>query len=383
MQAATDTTTVLLAGDVMTGRGIDQAMAHHAPPALHEAVVHDARDYLKLAERAHGPIPAPVPGRYLWGDALADIDRMAPDAFVANLETAITVGGEPWPDKGVHYRMHPANAGCLKPAHLSACALANNHTLDWGPDGLADTLRALARAGVPGVGAGADIAQATTPLVLPLGAQRRLLVAAWAAPDCGVPEGWAAAPGKPGIALLENLSNRGLQQIADALQGQRREGDLVMLSIHWGPNQVEAVSPLHRRFAHELIDRDIVDLVHGHSAHHPLPFDIHRGKLVLYGCGDLINDYEGIPSRGGIAPDLACLFAATLSQGSGRLIRLQIMPLQRRGFRLVRASPGARAAIRHALQLKGNGHGRQLLWRSDGHWVIDSGAASAPGKGLA
>lgn len=378
MQAATDTTTVLLAGDLMTGRGIDQAMAHPVSPELYEPGVRDARDYLRLAERANGPIPSPVSGRYLWGDALAEVARIAPDASVANLETAVTADGEPWPRKGIHYRMHPDNIACLRSAGLSACALANNHALDWGPAGLLDTQRALARAGVRSAGAGATPEQAHAPAVVPLGSRNRLLVASWAAPDCGVPDGWGAAAGRAGIALLENLSGRGLQQIAEAVERQRREGDLVLLSIHWGANWVGEVPPLHRRFAHELIDRDIVDVVHGHSAHHPLPFELHRGKLILYGCGDLINDYEGIAPRPGFAQDLACLYAATLSLGSGRLVRLQIVPLQRRAFRLVRADASARAAIRQALQLKGNGFSRQVLWRTDGHWVIERAPDERP-----
>lgn len=148
MQAAADTTTLLLTGDVMVGRGIDQVLAHPAAPELYEASVRDARDYVRLAERAVGPIPAPVSGRYLWGEALQEIDHVAPDATIINLETAVTAAGRPWPGKAVHYRMHPANLGCLKAGNVHACALANNHTLDWSPEGLADTLRALGQAGV-------------------------------------------------------------------------------------------------------------------------------------------------------------------------------------------------------------------------------------------
>lgn len=115
-----------------------------------------------------------------------------------------------------------------------------------------------------------------------------------------------------------------------------------------------------------------MDVVHGHSAHHPLPFELHRGKLILYGCGDLINDYEGIGSHHAYPTDLACLYFPTLSQGSGRLVRLRIVPLQRRAFRLVRADPAARAAIRHGLRLKQNGFARQVQWRPNGHWVIEA-----------
>lgn len=376
MQAATDTTTLLLAGDVMTGRGIDQVLAHPCSPELYESWVRDARDYVRMAEQVNGPIPAPVSGRYLWGDALQEMERVGPDACIFNLESAVTACGEPWPHKAIHYRMHPGNIGCLRPANVNACALANNHVLDWGCDGLADTLRTLAKGGVRAAGAGMDLAHACAPTVLPLNASRQLLVFSWAAPDCGVPGGWNATPRKPGIALLQDLAEAGLRQIGNAVDGHRREGDLVLLSIHWGANQVEAVPQAHRRFAHELMDRDIADLVHGHSAHHPLPFELHHGKLILYGCGDLINDYEGIEPHGQYAPDLACLYFATLSQGSGRLVRLRITPLQRRAFRLVRASPAARASIRHALRLKENGFARQVQWRPDGHWVIEAAAGA-------
>lgn len=373
MQAATHTSTLLLVGDVMVGRGIDQVLAHPAPSDLYEAAVRDARDYVRLAERICGPIRAPVSGRYLWGDALQEIEHVAPDACVINLETAVTAAGHPWPGKGIHYRVHPANLGCLAAAGVPACALANNHTLDWGQQGLADTLRSLAKAGLRTAGAGKDLAQARAPAVLSLGVGQRLLVFSWAAPDCGVPPGWAASAQGAGIALLPDLAAAGLQQVAQAVEEQRREGDLVLLSIHWGANWVDAVPPLHRRFAHELIDRDIVDVVHGHSAHHPLPFELHRGKLILYGCGDLINDYEGIEPPSSHPQDVGCLYFVTLSQGSGRLVRLRIVPMQRRAFRLIRADPAARAAIRHALGLKENGFARQVQWRRNGHWVIEPG----------
>lgn len=159
------TATLLLAGDVMTGRGIDQVLEHPGSPALYEGWVRDARDYVRLAEQANGPIPAPVADGYLWGDALAAIARIAPDAHVVNLETAVTAGGTPWPGKGIHYRMHPANTGCLTVAGVDACTLANNHVLDWGALGLADTLHALKQAGVHCCGAGLDGAQARAPAV--------------------------------------------------------------------------------------------------------------------------------------------------------------------------------------------------------------------------
>ena len=136
---------IFLCGDVMTGRGIDQALPHPVNPNLYEPYVRDAREYVALAEKANGPIPRPLSFDYIWGNALPELERAEVDLRIANLETAVTSAETPWPEKGIHYRMHPQNIGCLTAAQISACALANNHVLDWGYDGLSETLKTLRR----------------------------------------------------------------------------------------------------------------------------------------------------------------------------------------------------------------------------------------------
>jgi poly-gamma-glutamate synthesis protein (capsule biosynthesis protein) len=76
---------------------------------------------------------------YVWGDALDVMDRQAPDLRLINLETAVTTHDEPLP-KGINYRMHPANLPVLDAAGVEGCMLANNHVLDWGVEGLLETL---------------------------------------------------------------------------------------------------------------------------------------------------------------------------------------------------------------------------------------------------
>jgi poly-gamma-glutamate synthesis protein (capsule biosynthesis protein) len=151
-----DVLTILLCGDVMTGRGIDQILPHPVDPGLREASVDDARTYVALAEKVNGPIPRPVDFSWPWGDALPVVEELAPDVRLINLETSITADGQFAAGKAVHYRMSPDNIGCLTVARPDVCALANNHVLDFGPGGLGDTLDALAAAGLCGVGAGRD-----------------------------------------------------------------------------------------------------------------------------------------------------------------------------------------------------------------------------------
>ena len=130
--------TIFLCGDVMTGRGIDQILPHPSPPRIYEACVTDARTYVQLAEEVNGPIPRPVEFSYIWGDALAELRQAAPDARIINLETSVTRSEQAWP-KGINYRMHPDNIGCLTVAGIDVCVLANNHVLDYGYSGLIET----------------------------------------------------------------------------------------------------------------------------------------------------------------------------------------------------------------------------------------------------
>ncbi len=323
--------TLLLGGDVMNGRGIDQVLAHPGDPALHEEFVKDARDYVRLAEQSSGPIPRRVAADYLWGDALTELRRA--DLRIVNLETAVTRAGQAWPGKGIHYRMHPGNVDCLVAAGLDACVLANNHVLDWGREGLIETLATLRAAGLRTAGAGTGEAQAWATVSLEFGGGRRLLLLACATASSGVPAEWAAGAARPGVALLPDLSESTAQRVADHLARQRRRGDLAMLSIHWGGNWGLDLPDAHRRFAHALIEQGAVDVVHGHSSHHPLPLEVHRGRLVVYGCGDLLNDYEGIAPRGPLRSDVGCLYRVSLAD-DGALHSVEILPMRLRRFRL-------------------------------------------------
>ncbi len=182
---------LFLAGDVMTGRGIDQVLPHHVDPELHEPWVGSALEYVALAEAANGPIPRPVDFDYIWGDGLARLKQAAPHARIVNLETAVTTS-DAWLPKGINYRMHPGNVPVLTAAGIHCAVLANNHVLDWGETGLLETLDVLHRAGIATAGAGADEEAAAAPAVLPLDGGGRVLVFACGTGSSGVPRDWDA-----------------------------------------------------------------------------------------------------------------------------------------------------------------------------------------------
>ncbi len=328
---------LFLCGDVMTGRGIDQVLPCPVDPVLYESYVRDARDYVRLAERGSGPIPLPVDFEYVWGDALAELERAATDVRIVNLETSITTSEAHWADKPVLYRMHPGNIGCLSAARIDCCCLANNHVLDWGYLGLEETLRTLDAAGIAHAGAGLDAAQAAAPAVLDVPGKGRVLVFALGSTSSGIPRTWQATAHSRGVNLLPDLSEETAGQVAGQVRAVRRPGDVAVVSIHWGGNWGYDVPDEQVRFAHRLIEEG-VDIVHGHSSHHVKAMEVYRGRLVLYGCGDFLTDYEGIGGHEAFRGDLALMYLVRLDASDGRLVEVRLVPLQSRRFRLTRVS---------------------------------------------
>jgi poly-gamma-glutamate capsule biosynthesis protein CapA/YwtB (metallophosphatase superfamily) len=328
---------IFLCGDVMTGRGIDQALPHPIDPNLFEPYVRDAREYVALAEKANGPIPRPLSFDYIWGDALRELERAEVDLRIANLETAVTSAETPWPEKGIHYRMHPQNIGCLRSAKISACALANNHLLDWGYAGLSETLKTLHAAGIASAGAGNDSEEAMQPAVLNTPGNGRLLLFSFGSRTSGIPQDWSATSISPGVNLLDDLSEATVARLADQMRVHQRTGDLIIASIHWGRNWGYEIPRDQITFAHRLIEEGVA-IVHGHSSHHVKAIEIFKERLLLYGCGDFLTDYEGISGYEMFRGDLALMYLIELDSCSGELIAARLVPMRMRRFRLERAS---------------------------------------------
>jgi poly-gamma-glutamate capsule biosynthesis protein CapA/YwtB (metallophosphatase superfamily) len=343
--------TLCLFGDVMTGRGIDQVLPHPSQPRIYESYMDDARGYVRLAEKANGPIPAPVDFSYVWGAALQEMHERRADLRIINLETSVTTSEQAFP-KGINYRMHPRNVGCLSAFGLDCCVLANNHVLDFGEAGLLETLDTLHRSGLRTAGAGRTLEQARAPAVMRIDAETRVLVYAFGTGSSGVPPSWAAQAGRPGVALLSELSARSVGEIARGIARERRPSDLVVVSIHWGGNWGYQIPAEQRQFAHALIEDASVDVVHGYSSHHAKGIEVHRGRPILYGCGDFLNDYEGISGHESYRDDLPVMYVAQMTSAH-ELARLELVPFQIKKFSLQRAGVNDRAWLQVVLSREG------------------------------
>lgn len=267
-------------GDVMLGRLIDQLLPTHVH--CPEEAEHIANFVAANPSLKNYGFASP------WGNTLPLFHSS--HLNLINLETSVTTHPKPWPDKVFNYRMHPANIACLKEARVDYASLANNHTLDFSEQGLIDTVRTLRGAGVPFAGAGESREEACQPAVLELqdgGEKYRVHV--YSASDH--PHEWATVPNFHLIDYLPATRHRLKQMMTSSAV----KPDLTIFSVHWGPNYSWDPAGEIRSLARFLIDECSVDLIHGHSSHHIQGVEVYKGKLIIYGCGDFVDDYAVSP----------------------------------------------------------------------------------------
>jgi poly-gamma-glutamate capsule biosynthesis protein CapA/YwtB (metallophosphatase superfamily) len=361
--------TMFLCGDVMLGRGVDQILPHPGDPRLREGYVRDAREYVELAQAASGSIPSPIDFHWPWGDALTVLGEEAPDVRVVNLETAVTRSSDFEAGKAVHYRMSPENLPSLAAGEPDICALANNHVLDFGVRGLEETLKELSGAGLRAAGAGLDAARAQRPAVIDVPGRARIVLRSLGTASSGIPRTWAARRDRPGVDRLPDLTTRSADVVARSMGSVKRAGDVVVVSIHWGSNWGYDVAADQVRFAHRLVEGG-VDVVHGHSSHHPRPVEVYRGRLILYGCGDFIDDYEGISGHEKYRDDLRLMYFPTVDLATGTLIAMRMVPLQSRRMRLQHASEPDTRWMQEVLQRISAPFGSAVDLKPDGSLAL-------------
>ena len=300
---------LVLIGDVMLGRKVDEALKDHMRP------------------------------EEPWGDVMPLLD--AADLRIINLECAITDNEQPWTrtPKVFHFRAKPSAIETLRTARIDVCSLANNHTLDFEEQGLLDTLEHLDAAGIRYAGAGRNQNEAADPAILTVRVGHTIRVALLAFTDNEPP--FAAGTDRPGTNYLPvSLEPSVLRRVERAVADAREMGvDTIIFSNHWGPNMVQRPQEIFRRFARAVIDRG-VDIYYGHSAHVFQGVEIYRGKPILYDTGDFIDDYAVNPE---LRNDWSFLFRVSVE--GGRFERLGLTPVKLSYARVDLATSGEREAI--------------------------------------
>jgi poly-gamma-glutamate synthesis protein (capsule biosynthesis protein) len=140
----------------------------------------------------------------------------------------------------------------------------------------------------------------------------------------------------------------------------KQQGDIVVASIHWGSNWGYDIPPEQREFAHKLIDEAGVDVIHGHSSHHVKGIEVYKGKVIIYGSGDFLNDYEGIGGFEQFRNDLALMYFVSVDPSNGKLSHLQMTPIQIKNFKANQASRADSQWLRDVLNREGKKFGTRV-----------------------
>jgi len=266
--------------------------------------------------------------------------------------------------------MHPENIDCITAAKVDVCSLANNHILDWGYVGLKETLETLRKAKIRSVGAGMNVNEAESPAMIEIEGKGRVVIFAFGSPTSGVPLNWAASQKGSGINLLRNFSDDTIQRIRKKVQEIKQERGIVVASIHWGGNWGYHVPQEEIDFGHQLIEEAGVDIIHGHSSHHIKGIEVYRDRLILHGCGDFLNDYEGIGGYEYYRGDLGLMYFATMDPSTGKLVQLQMTPTQIRNFKVNRPSREDGLWLANVLGREGKKFGTRVKWDEDNRLTL-------------
>ena len=322
-------------GDLMLARGVDQVLPNPLRNAsLRESCCTHANDYVRLAMKKCAIQRKPTwTAKELLGDLLPALRSREPiDLSVVNLETSVTTNDEFWPRKGVCYRASKENClDVLATLRVDVLTLANNHTLDFGIKGLIDTLDAIDSASR--VGAGRNDLQAFEPKIVADTAVFGLCLE-----NSGVPVSWQARRNAAGLALI--LDEHDLNRVAREIE--RTDVPIKIVSLHAGGNWGYSIEPETRMVCRRLIDAG-AHFVHGHSSHHARSAELYKRRLILFGCGELLNDYEGIGDHAGFPSktynaDLRYAYFPTLND-TGEFTEMKIdVFTQANCFRLERAT---------------------------------------------
>ncbi len=212
------------------------------------------------------------------------------DILFGNLETSIATSGTQLPGKVIWFRAEPEVTEGLKEAGFDVLSLANNHILDYDTPALMETIQNLEGAGIGYVGAGENLEQSRRPLVLIKGGTRVGFLAYnefynyfW---SYSYRRTFEATEDTAGTApMKEELIEEDINKLKDLC-------DVIVVSLHWGVEDSNRVTPEQRKLGRRIIDWG-GDIILGHHPHVLQGIEYYKGKPIVYSLGNFIFDQNG------------------------------------------------------------------------------------------
>ncbi|MBP7901305.1 MAG: CapA family protein [Spirochaetes bacterium] len=202
------------------------------------------------------------------------------DLVFANLESSITERGKPVTNKAWVFRTSYFCASYLPSLGLDVVSLSNNHILDYGKDGLTDTIDFLKKNNIAYCGAGMNESEARKPAAISSGKKEILFLSYNDLP----PSYYYAKGSKYGSAEIND------EKIISDILKHKTKDNLVFVSLHWGIEHSTQIKPEQIEQAHKYIDAG-ADGIIGHHPHVPQGVEIYKGKPVFYSLGNAVNGY--------------------------------------------------------------------------------------------
>ncbi|MBU5439246.1 CapA family protein [Tissierella sp. MSJ-40] len=200
---------------------------------------------------------------------------------IGNLETSITTRGTKWPDKQFNFRSHPNNLKAMKEAGIDVVTLANNHTLDFGYEGLLDTLRHLDKYEIQHAGGGKNKKEAIEGTIIERnGLKIGVLSFSRVVPDVR----WYATSKRAGIV---GAYDPHIEEVLNRVKEMKEEADIVILSVHWGIERSTVPRKQEIQLARKAIDAG-ADIIMGHHPHVLQGIEIYKGKPIIYSLGNFV-----------------------------------------------------------------------------------------------
>ena len=274
------------------------------------------------------------------------------DLVVGNLETGITASKKRAEKKGSRnfwFRMDPKYARVLKLNENMFLNIANNHIFDYRKKGMDDTKENLNDVGIRYSGAGNNIEDARGLVTFEISG---ISVGIFGCADHY--DYWAAKRKRGGLELgsvgekppygIYYVDFSSYQDILDYITEVKKEVDLLIMSIHWGYNFDEDVNPKYQKFAKKAFNAG-VDIIYGHSSHHVkcVRWSEPKGKVLIYGIGDFINDYA-IDHR--YRSDLGMILKVTVEQKKVKMVSVIPTKISNRQVNLTDAGGQDHAWVR-------------------------------------
>ncbi len=204
------------------------------------------------------------------------------DLAFLNLETAIITGPATPEDKQFAFSTGPQVFDALRSAGVDGVTMANNHAVDFGSDGLTQTLDAIDADGFPVVGIGRDEAAAYAPRIFEANGQRIALLGTTEVIDSQLVDGWSAVGDQPGVSSAKRVD-----ALVTAVEAARKQADTVIVFIHWGEQYVPCPEPVQLELAPKLVEAG-ADIVVGGHQHRVAGAGYLGTALVSYGLGNFL-----------------------------------------------------------------------------------------------